>query len=365
MSEDRYIEELPDDVSMESDMVLDDEERRFVALARMAEQRRRAAVPNADRAYEQFMVVHGKAPVRRTRLWNMWMAAIAGAAAMFVGMLVYQHFFSVEKERDGIVALQFDSEPQTIRLTDNKQKIDLSGKDSISYYHRNVSGGETVVRSSSDARAYIQRLSTPRGMGFKVILPDGSVVWLNAESTIEFPSAFTDTERRVVLKGEAYFKVARNQQAPFVVDADKMMVRVLGTEFDLKNYDAETPTVSLVKGSVEVLDNKTMKPKVRLTPDQAAWYTSDGVLHTGNVDTYAVTQWVSGFFYFTDEPLVSVLRELGRWYNLGVIFKNPSHLQTKVHFSASRNDNAADAVENLNRLRKVRVKIEGNDMIVY
>lgn len=98
----------------------------------------------------------------------------------------------------------------------------------------------------------MQKLSTPRGMDFKVILSDGSEVWLNAESSLEFPSAFTSKERRVNLKGEAYFKVARNEQNPFIVTTDKMQVRVLGTEFNFRSYVSELSHVSLVSGSVEV-----------------------------------------------------------------------------------------------------------------
>ncbi len=202
-------------------------------------------------------------------------------------------------------------------------------------------------------------------MDFKVILPDGSEVWLNAESTIEFPAAFIGNERQVLLKGEAYFKVARDEDCPFVVISNQMKVRVLGTEFNFRSYTSEASHVSLIKGSVEILRPDAEKAEVVLEPGQGAWRDADGEIHVQEVDTYAVTQWVDGFFYFDDIPLVQILCELGRWYNLGVVFRNKSAMHAKMHFSASRNGDLEQTINNLNRMRKGRVSVEGTDIVVY
>lgn len=207
-----------------------------------------------------------------------------------------------------------------------------------------------------------RKLSTPRGMDFRVLLPDSSEVWLNAESTIEFPVAFNSGERRVELHGEAYFKVARNEQIPFVVHTDRMKVSVLGTEFNLRAYDTDVSSLALVKGSVQVSSDGD---EVLLSPGQEVECSREGSLLVRDIDTYYVTQWTEGRFYFDDKPLVEVLKELGRWYNLGVVFHRKALMEMRMHFSASRADDIDTAIRNLNRLRKVRITIEEENIVVY
>lgn len=348
-----------------------EEDCRYALLARMAEKRRKVSCPDVEQAWESFSSqIKASAPRRKTVSWRMWGAALFGAAAMLIGALLYNYFLhpsTPAKEAASVVAMVYDATPQHITLQHNEELIDLSRKDSLSF---RVLEKEKVTRASSPAVARpfppkMQKLSTPRGMDFKVILPDGSEVWLNAESTIEFPAAFLGNERQVLLKGEAYFKVARNEACPFIVTSDRMKVRVLGTEFNFKSYTSETSHISLVSGSVEVSRADADLPDVTLKPGQDAWRDEAGEIHVREVDTYAVTQWVSGFFYFDDLPLVEILRELGRWYNLGVVFRNTASMYYKMHFSASRNEDIGQAIENLNRLRKVRVCIEGTDIVVY
>lgn len=344
----------------------------YALLARMADKRKKVTCPDAEQVWQSFKpcIEQPFTSRRKSVSWRMWGAALAGAAAMLVAVLLYERYVSSSAplpEEASVVAMVYDETPQHITLQDNEELIDLSRKDSLSF---RVSEHVTEERASSSVAAppvppKMQKLSTPRGMDFKVILPDGSEVWLNAESTIEFPAAFLGNERQVLLKGEAYFKVARNEECPFIVTSDRMKVRVLGTEFNFKSYPSETSHVSLVKGSVEVLRVDADQPDVTLKPGQDAWRDEGGEIHVREVDTYAVTQWVSGFFYFDNLPLVEILRELGRWYNLGVVFRNTASMYYKMHFSASRNEDIGQALENLNRLRKVRVRIEGTDIVVY
>ena len=359
-----------------SDFELDKEMKKYVLLARMAEKRKKVVCPDSEQAWQAFKKEKEVQPVvnkRKAGAWHIWGAAFIGAAAMLACVILYNYCFPSDNENtEAVIAMRYDEAPQSIMLQNNDRLVDLSGKDSVSFQPSVVkSTAQQVIcpepsasqRQSSISK--IQKLSTPRGMDFKVILPDGSEVWLNAESTIEFPTAFTDKERNVILKGEAYFKVARNEESPFIVTSDKMTVRVLGTEFNFKSYAYETSHVSLVKGSVEILCPGQEQPEMKLVPGQDAWCDETGNIKVREIDTYAVTQWVNGFFYFDDLSLVEILRELGRWYNLGVIFRNPSYMNYKMHFSASRNEDISQTVENLNRLRKVQVKIEGTNLIVY
>lgn len=359
-----------------SEFGLDKEMNKYILLARMAEKRKKVVCPDSEQAWQALKKAKEAQSVankRKTEAWRIWGVALIGAAAMLAGIILFNYLFPTGNEgTEAVVAMRYDETPQSITLQNKDRLVDLSNKDSISFLASVAKG--TVTQDISPEQAVSQRpssvtktqkLSTPRGMDFKVILPDGSEVWLNAESTIEFPAAFSGKERNVTLKGEAYFKVARNEQSPFIVTSDKITVRVLGTEFNFKSYASETTHVSLVKGSVEVLHPNREQPEIKLVPGQDAWCDETGTINVRKIDIYAVTQWVNGFFYFDNLPLVEILRELGRWYNLGVIFRNPAYMHYKIHFSASRNEDIHQAVENLNRLRKVQVKIEDTNLVIY
>lgn len=370
MKENQSIEEHSSELNPDKEM------DRYVFLARMAAKRKEVACPDTDQAWQALKAKKepNASGNRKAMRWRMWGAALAGAAAMLAGILCYNHFFAPEvshTESDYLVAMAYDKTPQHITWQNNDQLVNLSGKDSLSFGNTGATPiaavttpTETEAQSAQQAPP-LQKLSTPRGMDFKVILPDGTQVWLNAESTIEFPAAFSGNERRVTLKGEAYFKVTRNEKAPFIVTTDKMKVRVLGTEFNFKSYTSETSHVSLVEGSVEVLQPGSEQAEKTLKPGQDAWCDEEGSIHVKEIDTYGVVQWVNGFFYFDNLPLVDILRELGRWYNLGVVFRSTSKMHALMHFSASRNEDVGQAIENLNRLRKVRVEIEGTKLVVY
>lgn len=350
------------------------EERQMGMLVRMHHRRQHSGEPDLDKAWETFRHAYIDRIAAHTAqrshchcfsAWHLTAAATLGATAMlvFVFMLSDRLFHTTSKElhQKEIVVLRHDNTPQQVKLEGETTTINLTQTDSISYQ----STAYTVLATPSQSTPKKQRLSTPRGMAFKVVLPDGSEVHLNAESAIEFPTAFQNRERRVKLRGEAYFKIARNEYAPFIVTSDQMSVKVLGTKFNFKSYVAETACVSLVEGKVEIMRPGQEFSSAILKPGEEAWYDETGTLRIKEADTYAVTQWVNGFFYFHDQPLVKVLCELGRWYNLGVLFQNTEALHYKVHFSALRNDPVNIALESLNRLRHIRVRIEGNNIVVY
>lgn len=341
------------------------DEKRMRQLVRMNHRRGAAHKPDMDQVWQEFHDAKMK-PQRASRkfsLWHLSAAVLTGAAAMLAVVLVFQNHFSYDtEEASHFVALQYDKAPQCIKLEQEGKTLDLTANDSVSFRSSAVS---KPIAQSKPVEVKTQRLSTPRGMDFKVILPDGSEVWLNAESSIEFPTSFQSGSRQVNLQGEAYFKVTHNEHAPFIVHSDQMNVRVLGTEFNFKTYSSEPAHVTLVEGKVEVMRSGEEDIETQLRPGEEAWFDDKGNLQVETVDTYAVVQWVKGFFYFHDQPLIDVLRELGRWYNMGVIFKNPEAMNYNIHFSALRNESIDVVIESLNRLGRVQIKIEGNNIMVY
>ena len=357
-----------DDDSLASELT-EEEKESYVMLAKMARMRHKTPCPDVDETWKQFSRQQIQTSGRtHAYKWQIALAALSGAAAMLVGTLLYNHFaLPSSSAEDLVIAMNYDETRQQVLLQDDSELFDISLQDSLSFQPVAQSQGKHAVSSSmknKKGEGKMQKLSTPRGMDFKVILSDGSEVWLNAESSLEFPSAFTSKERRVNLKGEAYFKVARNEECPFIVTTDKMQVRVLGTEFNFRSYVSELSHVSLVSGSVEVYTPDGKASEVTLKPGQDACLDSSGQIQVREIDTYSVCQWVNGFFYFDNSPLVDILRELGRWYNLGVVFRSSDLMEQKIHFSASRSDEIALTLENLNRLRKVHVSLEGNNLVV-
>lgn len=354
----------------------DAEMRGYAELARAARARHEVSAPDTEKEWDTFsagIAAERLKPSQRRFDWRTLRGIAIGAAAMFAIMLAYNQYFpkdQTERNKKEITAMRDDNSPQSVTLQNANTKQSLSVRDSMSFVAAAANGNTDdgsvagIDKKTQSAATPMQKLSTPRGMDFKVILPDGSEVWLNAESTIEFPSAFTGAERRVSLKGEAYFKVARNESQPFIVSTDKVAVKVLGTEFNLKNYKEETLHVSLVKGKVEVLQGEDGGAATTLKPGQDAWMDDSGSMHVREIDTYAVTQWIRGFFYFDDTALVDILRELSRWYNCGVVFNNRSRMETRLHFSASREAELGQTIENLNKLCKFKITIEDGNLVV-
>nr|WP_253906562.1 FecR family protein [Chitinophaga sp. SYP-B3965] len=158
-------------------------------------------------------------------------------------------------------------------------------------------------------------LTTPRGGQFQIILPDGTKVWLNAASSLRYPTTFTGGERKVEITGEAYFEVAKNAAMPFRVKMnDNATVEVLGTHFNINAYaDESAIRATLLEGRIKVMD-------VVLNPGEQAQITADvKVLH--QVDTSAVMAWRYGLFNFEGQNLKEVMRQLSRWYDIDVIYE--------------------------------------------
>lgn len=197
------------------------------------------------------------------------------------------------------------------RLTDQGSATILKVNDGQLAYDAVPKEDEPVVYNT---------LSTPKGGQYKVTLPDGSKVWLNAASSLRYPTSFKGNERLVELTGEVYFEVARDITKPFIVRAAKMDVKVLGTHFNVNSYPDEPVTaITLTEGSISVKagnHTKTIVPGEQATIDVA------GNLSVREVDTDLYTAWKDGYFRWKDENITTIMRQVARWYNIDYTIDN-------------------------------------------
>ncbi|WP_321307142.1 FecR domain-containing protein [Marinifilum fragile] len=168
----------------------------------------------------------------------------------------------------------------------------------------------------------MNRIVTPIGGEFQVNLPDGTKVWMNADSYLEFPSKFSGKERKVIAKGELYFDVKSNKDWPFIVETNGMELKVLGTEFNVRAYDDEAEILStLVEGSVKV--NNSRGEQILLSPGhQAVIDKGTNSLTSVVANIEEVTAWKNGQFIFDSRRLENIMYDLARWYDIKVFFAN-------------------------------------------
>ena len=237
--------------------------------------------------------------------------------------------------------------------------IDTNGKTTTVNHHKPIDYSKPVA---SNTIVY-HTVKTPAQTTAEVELPDGTTVMLNACSQLRFPSAFTGNERKVEVKGEAYFKVSHNAVMPFTVEANGMITKVTGTEFNVKANKFNSPAVTLVNGSVEVKPVGSDITPTKLKPGQHA-VLSNKTLTVTDVDTYIYTAWTEDKFYFDNSTLLDIANELGQWYNVSVVFDNPTKAKTRLFLTADRSEDIGDLIESLNIMKKAKISFENNQIII-
>ena len=203
-------------------------------------------------------------------------------------------------------------------------------------------------------------IATPRGGTYQVLLEDGSKIWLNAASSIKFPTSFAAAERIVELKGEAYFEIAKNPMRPFTVKVEGQSIQVLGTKFNVNSYTDEAKlATTLLEGSIKLTNQKE---NVILKSGEQALSTIGKKIELNEVEAADFLAWKNGMFSFHRADLQTVLRQFERWYNIDVKFEKDVP-ETFFTGKIYRNLNLDDALNNLTFLG-VRFKIENRNVTV-
>ena len=225
--------------------------------------------------------------------------------------------------------------------------------------------------TAGDHEILYNTITTPRGGQFQIVLPDGSKVWLNAASSLRFPTDFVGGERLVEVTGEAYFEVAKMSSPvggkgkgsmPFIVQLeDGSQIRVLGTHFNINAYADETSVnTTLLEGSVLVKKGQSIK---KLVPGQQARMSASGMDIVNGVDLEQVVAWKNGLFNFHGASLQSAMRQLSRWYDVEVVFEK-SIPDIRFGGKIQRNLKLQQIINGLEDA-EVHFRIEGKKLIVF
>lgn len=317
--------------------------------------------------------------IRRMRLLHTWKWA---AAVLVLGLGVSTYFLLTHSAQDadlfGRKSAQRDIPPgkngAILTLADGTQLVlDSLGEGKVATQNgTQISLNNNELKYDASAatdEVVLNTITTPKGRQYNVVLPDGTEVWLNAASSVQYPVAFKGRERRVKISGEVYFEVAAKSWQPFVVETDQMKLEVLGTSFNVNTYnDEKTIRTTLLTGAVKVTPAHTTQPKV-LVPGQTAVLSKPDASSseftltvTETPDADRIIAWKNGLFNFDGMDLYSVMRQLERWYNIdieyvgkpeNVIFKGKMH----------RNTNLSDVLKVLETM-DVNLELKGNILYV-
>lgn len=185
-----------------------------------------------------------------------------------------------------------------------------------------------VQPSTLPQAEWYNTLNVPAGGEYKVVLPDGTKVWLNAASSLKYPTVFGGSRRVVELSGEAYFEVAKNPLFPFVVKVNGTTVQVLGTHFNINAYNDQSEVkVVLVEGSVKFNSLMVLKP------GEFATLAVNGRMARGSADTTYELAWKNGQFMFKEETIDEIMRQVARWYNAEIVYKDNITEHFRAHVS--------------------------------
>jgi ferric-dicitrate binding protein FerR (iron transport regulator) len=238
-----------------------------------------------------------------------------------------------------------------------------------------LDGGALAYRAAAGSNGQtteqtgFNTIATPRGGQYRIILPDGSKVWLNAASSLRFPAAFTGSERTVELTGEAYFEITKNAEKPFhvkvpsgVTAGESMDVEVLGTSFNVMAYTNEEKIhTTLLEGKVKVRQGATAE---NLSPGRQAIVDQNTLgMEVADANIEQAVAWKDGLFRFKETDIRELMRQVERWYDVDVVYRTDRGDQDFTGV-VSRNKNVSTLLQMLELTGTVHFKIEGKRIIV-
>lgn len=324
---------------------------------------------------EMLLRLNAEISLRKRKLQptKYWVAAASVLIAFFISLTVWlnQTGFKVPKKESitrsivpgGNNAVLILSDGRKISLSDarigelaHEQSLKIK-KDKNGQLIYDLAEGKVNLSSGTGSNT----IETPKGGQYQVNLPDGTHVWLNAASSISFPLNFThNRERKIFLKGEAYFEVAHNKLLPFRVVTQSQTLEVLGTHFNISAYsDDYTIKTTLIEGKVKLVSGKE---SALLKPGQQSDFSNHFIVHDAEIQE--AIAWKNGEFRFDDEKLESVMRKVSRWYNVETVFEDPTLKEETFAAVTTRFADISTLLNLMEQTGSAYFKIEGQTIYI-
>ena len=306
------------------------------------------------------------------RYW--WKYAALFILPLSVALVLWQGMKdeAVEEHRQFSAVSRPGGERAILKLYNGKTVVlDSTMKSSLIAHEANVRiemDSNHLLRYSSHDSIEIananknNELIIPKGGECQVVLADGTKVWLNSASRLIYPQSFMGKERRVVLSGEAFFDVTHDAERPFVVETSRMNVKVLGTRFNVNDYDDnEEVSTTLVNGSVEIVSGD--QQAFRLVPGEQA-YGKENELEKREVNVRLYTSWIDGKFLFNNTELEEIAKQISRWYDVEIFFSNENVKKVRFTGAIVKFKPLEDLVRMIESTSQVRFSVKGRTIVI-
>ena len=306
--------------------------------------------------------------LRPRKIDHLWY--YAAAVCVGIGLVIGILYLQKPATTVSVVALNDTKGYKAVLVLDDGKRISL--EDTLRQTVAETMGTRVLTegnvlwydtRTSQETKGIEKhRIIVPRGGEYKLILSDGTKVWLNSESELEYPDKFVGSAREVNMKGEVCFEVAQNVSRPFVVKAGETSVTVLGTLFNVEAYpENQHLTTTLVKGKVMI---GTGKIQQILLPDEQAIVEKSGTISVRKVHAADYVSWTNGICHFTEASLEDIMVKLARWYNMEFFFADPSLKEAHFTLDIQRYDRVATILSKIEKTGRVQFKVTENTVII-
>ncbi len=299
-------------------------------------------------------------PKLKLVVFNKYIAAAILLITLSAGLYFYKQYTARDRFQDLNARHRITpgGNKAILTLSNGKQVILSSARSGVIVNKARLTYADGTAIAAESLTGELITISTPKGGTYQVALPDGTLVWLNAASSLKFPASFEDRkERKVELDGEAYFQVKHQEKKPFRVYTAGQVTEDIGTAFNINSYRDEASTkTTLLEGSVKV-------NQVMLKPNQQSILTHGGI-KVIDVDASIAIDWKNGEFMLKNENLKSIMRKISRWYDVEVEFQDNRLENETFSGSVSRYERVSEILKTLELTDRVHFKMEGRKVTV-
>lgn len=329
------------------------------------------AAESRARVWENIAAGMTATRVRRISPWRFATVAASVLVLVSAGLFLYRQ--SMQKPAAPLAAATHDVPPgknaAVLTLANGQQLLLDDSADGLLAKEggtniRKTANGQLIYEGEGNKgeTVHINRIDIPRGGQYQLTLPDGTKVWLNAATSLQYPSSFTGKDRTVQLNGEAYFEVAQNAGMPFRVTSAGQTVEVLGTRFNINCYEEEDAArTTLIDGRVRLTNDRQISRI--LSPGEQCTVLPSGKMNIRSADLEEVMAWKEGYFIWNKEPLESIMRKLARWYNIEPVYEKPLPA-TVLSGIVSRSKNLSEVLEVMEMTGTVHFRIEDRKVVI-